>query len=475
MILKSYNSSLAPFYFLIIGVFIFIISPNLFSDGMFMDGLIYSTVSQNLSEGLGTFWNPTFSQTHLSEFHEHPPLAFGIQSIFYSAFGDSRYIDKIYSILTILLISILVLKIWEHFKLKHGWIPLFLYLITPLIGWTATNNMLENTMSIFTTLSVYFYLKSTENNKYTYIILAGIMLALGFLTKGFFAFFPWSLPFIYWVFIKKTNFKTMFFESIIMVAFTILPLFLLMLISSEAKISLEKYFEIQVVGSLKNVVTVDSRFFILKKLFTELLPAIGIIVLITIMAYRNKLNLTHVKKYQYNLYLFFSLGLTGVLPIMISLKQNGFYIVTALPFFAIAIAFLIYPLIEISMNKINFKSNGFKIFRWFSIFIFVLSIGTSLYFAKSIGRDKDKLEDIYTILPHLKNGCIINMDASLNQDWSLYGYFSRYKNISLDDQLKNNREFLLINKSSYNDSLLLNYENLDLATIELMLLKRKTH
>lgn len=472
MFLKSIFNHQTPFYLLAFGIFFFIISPNLLSDGMFMDGLIYSTVSQNLADGVGTFWNPSFSQLHLNDFHEHPPFAFGIQSVFYSIFGDSRYIDKIYSILTILIVSILIKKIWELYKLKHAWLPVFIYLITPLIGWTATNNMLENTMSIFTTLSVYFYLMNLEKKKYYLLAIAGFMLFLGFLTKGFFAFFPWSIPFIYWLIIRKSTFKIMLIESIILVAFTILPLILLMLISTEAKLSLEKYFEIQVVGSLKNVITVDSRFFIINKLLTELLPAIGILIICILILFRKKMKPDILKKYSKNFILFFSLGLTGVLPIMISLKQNGFYIVTALPFFAIAFAFLIYPFIEESLARMNFQSKGFKVFKWISISVFVFSLTTCLYFSSTIGRDKEKLEDIYSIMPHLENGSIINISASLNQDWSLFGYFSRYKNISLDPHLINKREFLLINKSGYHDSLLLRYNKVDIQTYELMLLKR---
>ena len=39
-----------------------------------MDGLMYSAISKNLANGIGTFWNPYLSETLFPEFHEHPPL-----------------------------------------------------------------------------------------------------------------------------------------------------------------------------------------------------------------------------------------------------------------------------------------------------------------------------------------------------------------------------------------------------------------
>jgi|GEM_PF-5841411 len=58
-------------------------------------------------------------------------------------------------------------------------------------------------------------------------------------------------------------------------------------------------------------------------------------------------------------------------------------------------------------------------------------------------------------------------------DWSLHGYFARYKNISLDPDLKNKREYLLIKREIYSDTLERNYEVVPLNTSVYKLLKRK--
>ncbi len=67
--------SIKPQYFLFVALFIGILTPSLFTDGMFMDGTIYAVISRNLAEGNGTFWNLYFSDTVFPVFSEHPPLA----------------------------------------------------------------------------------------------------------------------------------------------------------------------------------------------------------------------------------------------------------------------------------------------------------------------------------------------------------------------------------------------------------------
>lgn len=189
-----------PFYLIVVGYFLIRISPDFLSHGLFMDGLYYSTVAKNLSEGIGTFWNPYFTVTCLPEFHEHPPLAMAMESIFFDILGNGRHTEKIYSFLTYVIIALIILKIWRLSGYKNGWIPLFLWFITPVVSWACPNNLLENTLTIFTTLSFLFFLESRKSRKYLFLFLAGFMLTLGFLTKGFVALFPWSLPFIFWIF-----------------------------------------------------------------------------------------------------------------------------------------------------------------------------------------------------------------------------------------------------------------------------------
>jgi 4-amino-4-deoxy-L-arabinose transferase-like glycosyltransferase len=467
------TAPLLPFYLLVIGIFLIIASPTLFSDGMFMDGLIYSTTAHNLSNGLGTFWNPYFSATSMTDFHEHPPLAIGLQSLFFTLFGESRIIDKLYSILTFVFVGYIIIKIWSFFKYKHAWIPLLFWLITPIVLWASSNNMLENTLSIFTSLSVLFYLKSQNSHRFTYVFLSGLMLVLGFLTKGFVAFFPWTLPFLIWLTLRKHSFRLMVGDSIGIFLFTIIPLLLLVLSVPEAKLSLQKYIDVQVVNSLKNTITVESRFYIIERLFSELIPAIILFLLFIVFAWRKKIPLNALKTNTKTATFFILLGLTGVLPIMVSMKQNGFYILTSLPFFALGISTLLIPLVDNLFKNFNYQSKGYLIFGWVASVILLVGIFLSFFFSNQIGRDENMIKDTYTILSVLPKDCTVNIHPTMSQDWSLHGYFSRYKNISLDPNSANKRDFLLIHKNVYSDTLTINYSPVELKTIDYMLFERQ--
>jgi 4-amino-4-deoxy-L-arabinose transferase-like glycosyltransferase len=467
------TSSLSPYY-LIIGLFLIVISPAFLSDGMFMDGLIYSTLSHNLANGLGNFWNPYFSETFAPDFHEHPPLLFGIQSVFYFVFGDSRYIEKIYSFLTFIIVGIIILRIWKQLSLKNGWLPLLIWILIPLNFWACPNNMLENTLSVFIALSVLFYLKSQKRNTVLYIFLSGFTIFLGSLTKGFVAFFPWSLPFIFWLFTRQKSFWKTIIDSILLITFTLLPLIILLLVSDTAYLSLQKYINIQVINSLQNVKTVETRFFIVGTLFLELLLVIGLSIILMIWTWRQKISLKINKEFYKPALIFFLLGLAGVLPIMVSMKQRSFYILATLPYFAIAIGILVYPLIERIFNKSGNHSKKQIYFFWIARGILAVGIVMTLFFANKIGREENTINDTYAIISKLPKGEVVNILPSMMQDYSLHGYFARYKNISLDSKLENERQFMLIQINNLTDSSIIkNYEKVDLQTKEFQLFKRK--
>lgn len=462
-----------PFYLFAVGVFLLIVCQDIFSNGMFLDGLIYSTVSKNLANGIGTFWNPHFSSTFMSEFHEHPPLAFGIQSIFFTVLGESRFIDKLYSLVTLLIVGLIILKIWKTLGYKYGWFPLFILLITPTVFWTSYNNLLENTLTIFTSLSVLFYLKNQENKNYFFLILSGFMLSLGFLTKGFVAFFPWTFPFLLWIFSKQKSLGKMMGDCVGLLFFTLAPLLLLILFFPVPRLSLHTYIDNQVINSIKNVVTVDSRFDIIKRMFDELIPATGLCVLFLVWGWIRKSSLIFVKENSKKALVFIFLGLTGVFPIMISMKQSGFYILPTYPFFAIGAGILMHPSLDSIFINMNYRSKGFLFFKWIGYGIFFIGIILSIYFSDRYSRDMIKIKDTYSILPEIPKGSIININPDMFEDWSLHGYFGRFKNISLDPDLNNSRQFLLITNENYSDTLGRNYNMVKLNTAEYKLFKKK--
>jgi 4-amino-4-deoxy-L-arabinose transferase-like glycosyltransferase len=461
------------FYIAIAGIFMLIICHTWLSDGMFMDGTIYATLSKNLANGLGTFWRPHFTDTLFPVFVEHPPLAFGLEAILYKVFGDSRFVERFYSLLTTIITGIIIASIWKQTlkKSSTGWLPLFFWITMGTVQWASVNNMLENTLVIFICLSVLFYLKSQQSDRILFLLLSGFMLSLGFLTKGFVTFTPLAFPFFLWLFSRNNKFFSMVSDSVIVLISSALPLILLYLFTG-AHESLPEYINMAL-NKISKGVTANSRFYIIYRLLMELLPAFGIILVFMLFSWKKRLSFRNMRSNLRHAAVFFALGMAGVLPILTTMDQSTYFLLLSLPFFAISLGLLLNPFVEILLEKINYNSPGYRFFKLFGVIVLSSGVILSIYFSKSFNRDDYMLKDMRVILPQLKENTTINILPEMLQNWSLYTYYARYKNISLDPDLKNKHDYLLITTSLYSDTINNGFARIDLNTKEYELFKRK--
>jgi hypothetical protein len=61
----------------------------------------------------------------------------------------------------------------------------------------------------------------------------------------------------------------------------------------------------------------------------------------------------------------------------------------------------------------------------------------------------------------------------MSQNYSLFTYYARYKDISLETDLEKKHDFLLIANTLYSDTLTKSFEKIDLTTSEYTLFRRK--
>ena len=450
-----------PFYLITIALLIGISAKTLFSGGMFMDGLWYSVISRNISIGFGSFWDLSFSKTVYLHFHEHPPLAFGLQSLFFDLFGESILVERFYSLFTFLITGWIIVLIWrrvviEKFK-NLGWLPLLFWVTIPLINWSLSNNLLENTMMIFTSLSILFMLKSTNKARFLNLLLAGVMIFLGLLTKGPVALFTLSFPFWIYIFNKDYGFKKFILDTFILIAAILFSFGLLFIIEPLALDSLIVYFNKQVVTSIKSVRYVDSRFYIVWNTITNLIPAVIILVLSYVFLKTDK------EKSSNNnwSWIFIALGFSGVIPIMITLKQSSFYILASMPFFSIAIAYLVAPRALFLYQKIVTNDHIYKRFKGVVYIVFILSIVVSVVLSNKIDRDEVMISDVRKVIEVVDENSVIGLQKELFEVWTLHGYFQRYAKISLDVNNKFDDVYFLVSKG-YESSQLTNYNKLSM-------------
>ena len=303
---------------------------------------------------------------------------------------------------------------------------------------------------IFTSLSLFYMLKALLSKKSSLnFLLAGFMLFLAFLAKGLVAFFPLSLLFFYFLFHKSFNFIQTIKASLLLLVGLALPFLFLFVFVPEGIEFIEKYLEIQVVNSLKNVQTVDSRFFILRKFFEESLFMFIVTALLLILnQFKFRYSLSEIKEKKGLLFSLTGLVFSGVLPILISLKQNTFYINPVFPLASLILAMLVAPIVLNFIQNINYQGFRFKVFKVFSVLLFTTSIVLLILPAREVKRDKKQLQDIRAVIEEVGPHSTIYLSDEYRNDWSMYSYFYRYAYISFSMNKPEEYKFLVRSKNN---------------------------
>ncbi|WNJ17911.1 glycosyltransferase family 39 protein [Pontibacter sp. G13] len=468
------KSPALPFYLLGAGIFLLFAGAPLFSNGMFLDGIWYAVVSHNMAEGLGTFWKPYMTASMYAEFYEHPPLALGLQSLAFKVFGDSRFIERWYSLLTCILTAGLIRMIWreisDYAHKSLAWLPILCWVLMPLVTWSAANNILENTLMIFTAAGGWFFLRGLKGHRWVHLAGAALCFVLGFLSKGPFVGFLLAVPGCMWLLGGKISFQRAFVDTLALMGMIGAMFGLLFLIQPQSWTFLNEYFHVQVVNSLQNVQTVDNRFNILYKILHECYPIIGLGVAIWLLGRKSADDYPEGSlKWAW---VMLGIGLAGTLPIIISMKQRGFYLVPTFPFFAISASLIMVPYAAAIVKWLSLRKLGLRIFQAISVAMILTGIGISIHAAGDYGRDKDRLRNIDTILEVLPYETIVRVPKWLYQTNDIHGYFHRYDRVSLSPEEGFYPEYAIVGKGNRPEFLRF-YDRVELETTHYDLWKRQ--
>ena len=435
------------FWIFTLSLFIILLIPSMLQQGMFLDGITYSAISKNLADGIGSFWNPHYTNTLHPNFFEHPPLVFGLQSLFFKIFGYGFLTENIYSLFTCLLSSIAILLIWNQLFKKTeyknwGWVPLLFWIITPIINWSFKNNLLENTLSVFTLFGVLFQILFIRKNKYSFLILASLSIVLGFLSKGFVALFPLITIWIYILVFKEFKKYKLFFSAIASTLLPILFLIILYFLIPGFQNNFDHYLSQQLFPAIQNQREVTTHFhanLVLQLLFQLIIPVLITIFLIVLRYLKKEKVFFENKKTS----LFFLLiGLSASLPLLITLKQRTFYLVPSIPFFILALNCFVIPFVKSTLLLIPIKMHQW--IQWISIFLIIITLSFSILQFGKIKRDQEIFHEIREISRFVPDNENIYTHKSIWENWKLTAYLSRYHNISLNPDIE--EKYLLFPK-----------------------------
>ncbi|MEO9532530.1 MAG: glycosyltransferase family 39 protein [Crocinitomicaceae bacterium] len=454
---QIFKSNQFPFWMLALTVVTALILPVVLQEGMFMDGVLYACVSNNLAQGFGSMWFLKFSElgfANFATFHEHPPLIFWIQGLFFKLFGSSMYVERFYTFGTALIATWLLHKNWKLINYKdtalskNAWLAVVFWMLIPIVFWSYRNNVQENTMTIFVLLSSFFALKAIHLKKKVILnlVLSGIMVFAASFAKGVPGFFPLVIVPAFWLVYRPFSFIKMIAYSFVVTAACVIS-YLLILLIPEARESLSIYVFERLLRRVDVQPTVDSHFYIMIRLFMEVLPLIVIVVVVHFILWLKKIPRKITKTHWRVIGFFFILGICGSLPVMLTLVQKTFYIGSSLPYFAICFAMMVAPLFSERSAKIDVSKKGFKFFKWTTVIGFIAVIVFSITQSGKVSRNEEVLADVHTLGEIVPHHSLMSVDPMLTDHWDLHVYLMRYYNISMDHRTEVHQPYLLVDKT----------------------------
>lgn len=426
-------------------IFVGLLLPVLVQQGMFLDGVSYACIAKNMANGLGSFSRPFYTATLYPVCHEQPPLVFGLQSLYFRLFGDHFWVERLYSFSMAVLTAtgiVLNFQLFQPTGVKStadsssisgsfSWLPILIWITSPIVFWSYRNNMLECTMSVFVLFSTYFAVRSSLEKKPAWLIAAALLSAGAVLCKGPVGFFPVAIPFIMGLtFGQSRSWLASAGRSVLLMAGVLAILGGIVYSTPAMQEYLADYLNTRLLPTLDGTrdEAVTNRLHFLADLLSQLIPAI---LLVTALAWKGQWQFRSPALKPALLWLL--TGLAGSLPLVFSPKQSTHYLLPAIPFFAMGFGVLgahfmdNHPVLDKLTRSASAPSLKFA--GWAAL---LLTTAGSLAFWGQFNRHEATIKDVQSICRVVPAGTIFGTSASLAANWNLHAYFGRIGNLSLD-------------------------------------------
>jgi 4-amino-4-deoxy-L-arabinose transferase-like glycosyltransferase len=419
-----------------------LVGPSLFTRGMFVDGVVYATISRNLAAGIGDLWNPIYTERAPRVFHDHPPLGFALQSLAFRLFGDHFWVERLYSVAWAPLLMLAISLLWRLPIGRRGkppiggWFPVLLWMTIPTWGWLYKNNILENALTPFTVLSIYCSLRLHGGCRpMLWSGLAAASMLAAALIKGPVGLFPAVAPLVAglaladrrWAAIARNQAAILIWFALLVTA---------VFAYSPARHAVSEYFQQQIASSLSGERgALHGRFYLVAKTATALALPAAIAILIHFASRRRFAAAEAESPVDYRAAAFFGLtALSASLPLLASPRQSAMYAAPSYPFFILAIARLAAPAVERLLLAerewiaARYRYGALK-FALGGLIAAACLVSVARY--GRIERDIELLHDVARIEQYVPASATVAVPAALQNDFQLRAYLYRRHYVSV--------------------------------------------
>ena len=431
-------------YFLLLG-------QKLMRLGIHGDGIEYAAVAMNMADDVGTFWKPYLDDAVHPVFHEHPPLVFWIQSIFFRIFGDGLSLESFYGALVGLVImgcmALFWLRVRRDFQLSAlgTWWPMLLIVSLPIYTYMMQTNRLICTYTILAILPTYASYRSMIGNRHMILfsLLSGVLIYLGFIAKGPVAFFTFAVPAIAWIALKAKFSRAVFSTLLAMVTFALVILATFYLFP-ESQDFWKGFWKAQVVASLKSERGAgDTHWYLVERWAAEMaVPVViaGFFMALTRISFRQI-------RFNRQALFFLLIALAGSLPFLLSTRQHNRYIFQSFPFYVLSLAFAVDRVAAGIESILSDRPRLRVAIGAFALIFFLAAFAGMLYKKDHIRSRKPFYEDIYMQKIELPARTTISAcpKAMIHNDW-LFADMMRVYKVSCTPET--GKEYFLIAKDS---------------------------
>ena len=425
-----------PFYFFAAAAFTFLTIARMGQAGMFLDGTIYAAIARNLAGGLGSFWFPVYL-TSQPAFHEHPPLGFFLQSLWFRVLGDHLAVERAYSYCMGGVTGALIVLGWNQSirRPRFGWLPLVFCLLPSTVTWSIVNNLLQTTEAAFATAAVSCFVLSLRVPRFrlAWACASGAAILFAAVANGPTGLFPLAAPAIGVVILRSHCASAL--RSGIAVAATVAAGVLCLWTFTDAPAAFGAYWNDVVVASAVGARGGNRWAELGRHLLGGVVMRMGTLCcLLAILGRRSRAVDARAHEWLDWSLFFLMLGIAGSVPTAVSAHVSGHYIYPALPMFALGFAALSMLLSGHLLERVVAGAGARRALTTIGVLLVVAAIAMPASGHPMERRDRSWIEEYRTLAPALPRNTEVSTCKAAGNEYGVHAYLQRWYRISLDDR-----------------------------------------